>query len=140
MWPVDHRFMSFFPNRKEQRAVNPEHRPDTDTLPIVKDITVGNQPVFVKVKEITTDLAKASATNSILESYQRPRTAPRHAERNKVVCVRLPAQLLTVGEAVAQKKALNYAIAKKTRWSRNLRRMKWKGRRRRRKGRLEEAG
>lgn len=105
--------MSFFPNRKAQRAVNGERRPDAEKLAVVKDVMYGDQTALVKVKKMTTGLANAFTSNSILMCHKRPRTAPRPREYKCVVFAGFPAQLLTVGEFVEVKKAQNEEIANK---------------------------
>lgn len=104
---VDHRFLNFFPSRKEFIPVNVVRPSNTDALDVLKGIMHNDLPAPVKVKEFSTHLAKTSdldpSLNKPNETTLFPQEVllrcyvPNQAERNYVVSAGLPAEMLTVG-------------------------------------------
>lgn len=115
MWPVDHRFITFFAPKRSaiQNNESGTRRTDAATAEALKEILNGDKPAPLQLKEVAIELAKTCTTNSILMGQQRPRVVLRQAERNYVISAGLPAELLTVEEALARKKEQIEEVAKK---------------------------
>eukprot|EP00171_Calliarthron_tuberculosum_P003025 IDg3025t1 len=128
MWPVDYRFMSFFPPPQRDEPTNSsneqEHGPrsaDVETLSKLKTLINSNMPPERVLQNVAIELSRNPTTNAILMQHQKPGTfSSRSVSRNFVLSAGAPAEALTVGEAIEKrrKKIQEEDIKKKERQKR----------------------